>query len=136
MVLVDTSVWIRFLAGKEPLGSELDRLLADDGVLGHELVYGELLIGDRGRRERWLAAYAAMRWAESVAHQEVVQLVVDRGLKGAGIGWIDNSDLLINGSMPRQLWQASYPGNAVSRITNDLSSYAGVSLTADRATVW
>jgi hypothetical protein len=41
MVLVDTSVWIRFLAGTEPYASELDRLLASDEVLGHDFVYGE-----------------------------------------------------------------------------------------------
>ena len=48
MVLVDTSVWIRALAGRAPFAAELDRLLNLDEVSGHELVYGELLIGDRG----------------------------------------------------------------------------------------
>jgi hypothetical protein len=48
MVLVDTSVWIRFLAGREPYATELDSLLERDEVAGHELVFGELLIGDKG----------------------------------------------------------------------------------------
>jgi hypothetical protein len=43
MVLVDTSVWIRFLANRAPYAAEL--LLGLDEVTGHELVYGELLIG-------------------------------------------------------------------------------------------
>ena len=30
MVLVDTSVWIRFLAGRAPYAAELDRLLGLD----------------------------------------------------------------------------------------------------------
>lgn len=51
MVLVDTSVWIRFLAGHEPFAAGLDCLLEHDEAVGHELVYGELLIGDRGGRE-------------------------------------------------------------------------------------
>ena len=55
MVLVDTSIWIRFLAGTEPYASDLDRLLSDDEVLGHDFVYGELLIGYRGAREKLLA---------------------------------------------------------------------------------
>ena len=42
MVLVDTSVWIRFLANRAPYAAELDRLLGLDEVTGHELVYGEL----------------------------------------------------------------------------------------------
>jgi len=49
-VLVDTSVWIRFLANREPYAAELDRLLERDEVVGHELIFGELLIGDRGGR--------------------------------------------------------------------------------------
>lgn len=53
-VLVDTSVWIRFLSNQAPFAAELDRLLADDAVAGHEFVYGELLVGDRGGRERLL----------------------------------------------------------------------------------
>jgi hypothetical protein len=60
MVVVDTSVWIRFLAGKEPYASQLDHLLAHDEVLGHDLVYGELLMGKRGGRAKLLAAYAEM----------------------------------------------------------------------------
>jgi hypothetical protein len=48
MALVDTSVWVRLLAGREPYAAELDRLLGLDEVTGHELVYGELLIGGMG----------------------------------------------------------------------------------------
>ena len=38
MVLVDTSVWIRFLANRAPFALELDRLLGLDEVAGHELI--------------------------------------------------------------------------------------------------
>jgi predicted nucleic acid-binding protein len=38
MVLVDTSVWIRFLANRTPYPGELDRLLSLDEVMGHWLV--------------------------------------------------------------------------------------------------
>jgi hypothetical protein len=37
MVLVDTSVWIRFLAGRAPYATQLDKLLGLDEVTGHEL---------------------------------------------------------------------------------------------------
>jgi serine/threonine protein kinase/Tol biopolymer transport system component len=36
---------------------------------------------------------------------------------------------------PRQLWQMSYPSGNLSRLTNDISSYEGVSVTADRSSV-
>lgn len=51
-VLVDTSVWIRFLYHRTPYSSELRHRLLHDLVVGHDLVYGELLIGDRGGRSR------------------------------------------------------------------------------------
>jgi len=90
MVLVDTSVWIRFLAGREPFASGLDELLGRDEVVGHEMVFGELLIGDiGGGRRNLLEAYAQMHQASTVAHQEVVEFVRERRLFGRGVGWID-----------------------------------------------
>jgi hypothetical protein len=89
MVLVDTSVWIRSLANRAPYTRELGRLLELDEVAGHELVYGELLIGDRGGRKQLLAAYGQMRQASTVPHGEVTAFVRRRQLHGSGIGWID-----------------------------------------------
>lgn len=89
MVLVDTSVWIRALTGAEPYRTALDDLLSRDEVLGHDLIYGELLVGDRGARTKLLTAYAQMHWAATIPHPEVVALVRDRKLHGLGIGWID-----------------------------------------------
>jgi predicted nucleic acid-binding protein len=104
MVLVDTSVWIRFLGNREPFASELERLLSLDQVAGHELIYGELLIGDRGGRKKFLMAYEQMHQASAVPHDEVVAFVRQRGLHGRGVGWIDIHLLAaaIVGRMP--LW--------------------------------
>jgi predicted nucleic acid-binding protein len=89
MVLVDTSVWIRFLANRAPFAAELDALLERDEVVGHELVFGELLIGDRGGRMRLLSSYQLMQQARAVPHQDVVTFVRDRKLHGRGAGWVD-----------------------------------------------
>ena len=89
IVLVDTSVWIRFLSNRDPYATELDRLLSRDEVSGHDFVYGELLIGDKGGRKQLLADYEQMHQAPVVAHREVVEFVRDRRLHGRGIGWID-----------------------------------------------
>ncbi len=86
---MDTSVWIRFLAGREPYGSELDSLLDRDEVSGHDLIYGELLVGDRGGRGRLLDAYETMHHAETIPHAEVVTFARARRLLGRGVGWID-----------------------------------------------
>ncbi len=67
----------------------MDRLLARDAVTGHPLVYGELLIGDRGGRNKLLADYERMHQADMVPHGDVVGFVRDRRLHGKGAGWID-----------------------------------------------
>jgi predicted nucleic acid-binding protein len=106
MVLVDTSVWIRFLANRVPYASELDRLLGLDEVSGHEMVYGELLVGDRGGRRKLLAAYEKMHQARIVSHRDVVAFVHDRNLNGRGVGWID-IHLLASAVVERlSLWTA------------------------------
>src|SRR5580698_10135960 len=89
MVQVDTSVWIRSLAGHAPYLADLDRLLEREEVAGHDLVYGELLIGDRGGRKTVLAAYQLIHQASSIPHPEVVAFVRERDLHGRGVGWID-----------------------------------------------
>lgn len=105
-VLVDTSVWIRFLSNRAPFASGLDALLQRDEVVGHELVYGELLMGDRGGRSKLLAAYELMHQASAVSHQEVVAFARARRLHGRGVGWID-VHLLASAILGRHLvWTA------------------------------
>lgn len=51
------------------------------------------------------------------------------------LGWLaDRSGLVLVGrerEMPSQLWLLSYPDGGLRRISNDLNSYSGLSLTAD-----
>jgi len=89
MVLVDTSVWIRFLSNRAPFASGLDDLLEQGEVCGHDFVFGELLIGDKGGRKQLLADYALMHQAPVVAQREVVEFVRHRRIHGRGIGWVD-----------------------------------------------
>lgn len=106
MVLVDTSIWIRFLSGRLSKASSLDRLLANDEVVGHPLVFGELLIGDRGGRSEFLQDYLRMHQAESVPHADVVTFVRTHRLNGRGVGWID-VHLLASARLERMpLWTA------------------------------
>jgi predicted nucleic acid-binding protein len=88
-VLVDTSVWIRFLSNRAPYAAQFEELLSRDEVCGHDFVYGELLIGDVAGRKQLLADYEQMHRAPVVPHGDVVAFVRTRGLHGRGIGWID-----------------------------------------------
>ena len=104
IVLVDTSVWIRFLSNRAPYAAELDGLLSRDEVSGHDFVYGELLIGDRGGRGLLLANYEQMHQAPLAPHRELVAFVRERRLHGRGVGWID-AHLLASALVGRlKLW--------------------------------
>jgi Tol biopolymer transport system component len=56
-----------------------------------------------------------------------------------GLSWLDSSSLVLSRSggpgQPSQLWRLPYPRGKPSQLTNDLSNYRGVSLTADRHTL-
>src|SRR5262245_36261084 len=113
--LVDTSVWIRFLAGRTPFAARLDELLEQDQVLGHDLVYGELLVGDRRGRSELLADYDTLARAPLVRHEEVVELVRGRRLQGRGIGWVDAHLLALAAVTSVRLWTADARLHAIAR---------------------
>jgi len=115
MILVDTSIWIRFLSNQSPYADRLDALLDQGEVSGHELIYGELLIGDRGGRTKFLGSYQKMRQARMIPHGDVVAFVRDRNLHGRGVGWIDVhllASALVEGL---RLWTADPRFAAVAR---------------------
>ena len=106
MILVDTSVWIRFLSNRAPYAGALEELLGQGEVSGHDFVFGELLIGDKGGRRQLLTDYALMHQAPVVSHREVVHFVRQRRLHGRGIGWVD-THLLASALVARmRLWTA------------------------------
>lgn len=88
---------------------QLDKLLADDSVAGHEFVYGELLVGDRGSRQKLLSSYEQMEQIPSVPHSDVAAFVRARKIHGRGIGWTD-AHLLASALVAGvQLWTADGP---------------------------
>lgn len=97
------------------LSEHLDSLLSRDEVTGHELIYGELLIGDRGARSKLLARYEKMSQAGLVRHDDVVAFARFRRLHGRGLGWID-VHLLASAIVDRiQLWTADERFAAIVR---------------------
>ena len=67
-------------------------------------VYGELLVGDKGRRQL-LASYQQMHKAPVVLHREVVSFVARApAARGRGMGWVD-AHLLASALVGRlKLW--------------------------------
>jgi len=106
MILVDTSIWIRFLAKRGPSANQLDRLLELDLVCGHELVYGELLVGDPGGRLPVLTLIQRLKRCPSVPHDAVESLVRARKFHGRGAGWLDMHLVASALSSGHQFWTA------------------------------
>lgn len=106
MILVHTSVCIRFLANIRPFASQMRELLMLQQVTGHEFVYGELLIGDLGGRRQALADYSLMFQVPRLAHTEVVDFVRFHRLSGRGLSWIDTHLLAAALVSRNQLWTA------------------------------
>jgi predicted nucleic acid-binding protein len=86
MMLVDTSVWIDFLNGKDPaLGEHLDR----HNVLGHPFVVGELACGNLQNRQALLSSLQQLPQLVVASPSEVLFFIEQNKLMGKGIGYID-----------------------------------------------
>jgi eukaryotic-like serine/threonine-protein kinase len=79
-------------------------------------------------------------------HQDLVEIGIDDGIEKpigtqewyyiGDIAWVrDGSGLIITasdrGGEPRQVWKVDYPSGTAHRVSTDLNSYSGLSLTAD-----
>lgn len=86
MIPVDTSVWIDHLHRAEP---QLQRLLADDRVVTHDGVIGELALGSMRQRDTVLALLASLHRAVGLSNDEFLHLVDSARLWGRGLSDID-----------------------------------------------
>ena len=86
MILVDTSVWIDHLRAGDV---QLARLLEEGAVLGHPWITGELALGNLVRRDEILGLMNGLPQAVVAQDDEVLRLIEQERLFGAGIGYID-----------------------------------------------
>lgn len=122
MILVDTSVWIRAFANRQPYTALLRQLVLSAKVAGHVLVYGELLIGDVGGRRNLLNDYERLPHARSADHLDVVAMVHGHKFHGRGASWIDVHLLASALAEKMQLWTADEP-------LKDLAAELGIAYT-------
>lgn len=88
MILVDTSVWIDHINASDPL---LVSLLAEERVLAHSFVIGEISLGSLRNREVVLGALLDLPRAPIATPEETFYLIEREGLFNRGIGYIDTS---------------------------------------------
>jgi predicted nucleic acid-binding protein len=86
MILVDTSVWIDHLRRSEDL---LIDLLAQEQVVMHPFVIGELALGSLRSRSAVLETLQDLRQATVAQDDEVMRMIDRHGLFGLGIGYVD-----------------------------------------------
>ncbi len=99
---------------------------------------------------RTIALYGAVSGSEGATQQQMIFVDVATGAERVvslaalggepqGLAWLDGESLLANhsaqGGAPEQLWRLSSRDGRLSRLTNDLNSYFGVSVSPDRTTV-
>ena len=75
MILVDTSVWIEFLRGKEPIAAEMEQLLDAARVCSIEAVFGELLQGCKNKAE----TTKVLGYWRDVPRVEIPELLIAAG---------------------------------------------------------
>lgn len=86
MILIDTSVWIDHIRKADPL---LVQLLDNGLVLAHQLVIGELAVGQFKHRDEILEQMLEMPQGMMAETFEVLTFIKKNALAGIGIGFID-----------------------------------------------
>jgi predicted nucleic acid-binding protein len=86
MVLVDTSVWVRYLRDGDP---DLKRLLNDGQVMCHPHIVGELACGNMKNRREILSLVQVLPQATLAQHEEILRFIELNHLMGKGLGYID-----------------------------------------------
>jgi predicted nucleic acid-binding protein len=109
-ILIDTSVWRDFFAGRaaaRPLGTLLD----EEGiVLMHPLVLGELVLGGLSSEQEHLLQ--RLPTVERVPYDEVLSFIRRRRLARRGIGWIDAELITSSLTSGAEVW--SFDGALVT----------------------
>lgn len=119
-VLVDTSIWRRYLGGVNSV-RQLGDLLDEGAVIVHPFVVGELVLGGLASREE--ALLRRLPRAELVPHDDVVEFVQQRGLTRRGIGWVDAHLLASALVSAAELWSAD--GDLVAAATELALAFGG-----------
>ena len=85
-LLVDTSVWIKFIDDEPQL---LAKVLSNPALICHPFVIGELSVGDTGSRSKFLLALETIVQLKVEYDPDVVAFLKENRLQARGIGYID-----------------------------------------------
>ncbi|UCF98258.1 MAG: PIN domain-containing protein [Spirochaetaceae bacterium] len=86
MILIDTSVWVRFFKGSEDAKFIAEKI-RENAALLHPLVFGELLLG--GISTQIESLLQALPSAQLASTETIFRFIKQHTLPGKGIGWVD-----------------------------------------------
>ena len=86
MKLVDTSIWVDFLRGKD---DRLEEWLVAGRVAIHPFVVGELACGRLQSRATVLHLLKRLPAVPVATHEEALHFIVRHKLYGTGLGYVD-----------------------------------------------
>jgi predicted nucleic acid-binding protein len=121
VILADTSVWIGHLNRGD---ARLRQLLDTDELIMHPLVVGEVALGAFPNRLAALVTMQDLPFAHAAEDAEVLRLIEDLALSGAGIGYMDAHLLASVLLTPEtQLWTRD---KALRKVARQLALDAGL----------
>ena len=86
MILVDTSIWIDHLRGRDAVMTEQ---LERGSIAMHPVVLGEIALGSLKSRAELLQLLEALPGTLVASDAEVMHMLDERALFGRGLGWVD-----------------------------------------------
>lgn len=86
MILIDTSVWVRFFKGSDEAKFAGEKAHENTALL-HPLVFGELLLGGLSAENESLLQ--ALPTIQLPSTEKIYRFIKDNSLPGKGIGWVD-----------------------------------------------
>lgn len=107
MILADTSIWIEFFRGKEPVHSRLKTLIEQQNVYAAECVFGELLQGALDTTEQAILSeywHSLPKLDESGIFIEAGVFSSTNKLTAKGVGLIDTVIMLLARKNGLLLW--------------------------------
>ena len=86
MVLVDTSIWVKYLRHGN---RHLEKLLFDAEVVCHPFIIGELACGNIKNRSEILSLLQSLPMVSTIEFDEFLFFIDRNKLMGMGIGFVD-----------------------------------------------
>ena len=107
MILVDTSVWIEFFKGKEPVFSSLKEHVEKNDVCAAGFIFGELLQGALNKKERTLIS----EYWHFLPKLDETDIFIEAGnysslnkLTSKGVGLVDAAIIQLARKNELQVW--------------------------------